>query len=176
VPDQTMIPLERCVSDVRLMARRLALLYYYFATTLVDELGDARAQRLIAEAIARYGEHCGRAVREGVEALGLPPTAENYGTVADLPSVGWEFATVHDKDGHESRVCTFCPLADVFQELGASELGRLYCHVDQAKYRAYNPDYEFIHRRNVLDGDDYCEFEVRKRADAPPPQDARSQT
>ena len=33
--------------------------------------------------------------------------------------------------------------------------------VDQAKQLAYNPDEEFIHLKNVLDGDDCCEFLVR---------------
>ena len=47
----------------------------------------------------------------------------------------------------------------------AARLGRLYCFVDQAKQEAYNPDYEFLHLKNVLDGDPYCVFALRQRAD-----------
>ena len=54
-----------------------------------------------------------------------------------------------------------CHLAEVWKELGAPELGRLYCFVDQAKYKAYNPDLECVHVKNVLDGDPYCELAVR---------------
>lgn len=155
---------SRCdaVADVRLMARRTALLYYYFAKTLVDELGEEEGKRLIAKAIWAYGEHCGRAVREGVEAQGLPPTHENYSKAPDLPKLGWETGSVTLDDGEQRPIVTYCPLAAVWQELGAEELGRMYCFVDQAKQHAYNPDDEFSHTKNVLDGDDCCEFCLRQ--------------
>ena len=51
-----------CSRQVGLMARRTALLYYYFAQTLVDELGEQEGRRLIEKAVWAYGEHCGRAV------------------------------------------------------------------------------------------------------------------
>jgi hypothetical protein len=164
MPDATK-PTDDHVRDVRLMARRTALLYYYFAKTLVDELGEEEGRRLIAKAVWAYGEHCGNAVRKGVEAMGLPPVDENFGRVRDLPSAGWETSTVTHADGRQNPIAAYCPLAAVWQALGAEAvaLGRLYCTVDQAKYNAYNPEYEFIHARNVLDGDEYCEFVVKKK-------------
>ncbi len=153
---------EEAVRDVRLMARRTALLYYHFAKTLVDELGEEEGKRLIAKAIWAYGEHCGRAVRESVEALGLPPTEENFNKIPDLPKLGWDVSTITLENGEQRSIATFCPLAAVWKELGAEDLGRLYCYVDQAKYHAYNPDYEYTHTKNVLDGDAWCESWVRK--------------
>jgi hypothetical protein len=44
-------------------------------------------------------------------------------------------------------------------------LGRLYCYVDQGKQLAYNPDFDFIHTKNLLDGDPYCEFLVQPHKD-----------
>ncbi len=154
---------KECSEEVRLMARRTALLYYYFASTLVKELGEVEGKRLIAQAIQAYGEHCGRAVREGVEALGLPLTAENFNKVPDLPHYGWETSTVVSSDGDTRPVATYCPLAATWIALGsdAQKLGRMYCYVDQAKQRAYNPQEEFIHSKNILDGEPYCEFLVK---------------
>jgi hypothetical protein len=149
---------EEAVDNVRLMARRTALMYYYFARTLVDEFGEEEGKRLIAKAIWAYGEHCGRAVREALQAMGLPPTLQNFNKVPDLPRLGWETATVTLANGEERPIATFCPLAAIWKELHAEELGRIYCTVDQAKYHAYNPAYEFTHTKNVLDGDGYCEF------------------
>ena len=40
-------------------------------------------------------------------------------------------------------------------------MARQYCFVDQAKMHAFNPDYEYIHIKNLLDGDPYCEIVVR---------------
>lgn len=157
------VSVETCTQQVRLMARRTALLHHYFAVTLADALGEERARELVEEAVRRYGEHCGRSVRAQVEAQGLENSPENYGKGKDLPAFGWENADVETAPGETARVVTFCPLADVFQEVGDVKFGRLYCHVDQAKQTAYNPDYEFIHAKNVLDGDAYCQFVTRKK-------------
>jgi hypothetical protein len=157
--DQTMSR-EQCVQDVRRMAGRTALLYHYFVTTLVEHLGEEKARALTSEAIWRYGEHVGRTVRQGVEEMGLTNDIENYSKYPDLPSVGWEGTVAETEHGPRSRV-SYCPLAAVWKELGTEELGRLYCYVDQAKYRAFNPRAELIHTRNMLDGDPYCEFDLR---------------
>ena len=55
----------------------------------------------------------------------------------------------------------------MWKELGADDLGRMYCYVDQAKYRAFNSRAKLIHTHNVLDGDPYCEFDIvlEKEAD-----------
>ena len=156
---------DDAVKNVRLMARRTALLYYYFAKTLVDELGEEEGKRLTAKAVWAYGEHCGKAVREGVQAMGLPPTDENFNKVTDLPSVGWDMSRVTLENGDEHPIATYCPLAAVWKELGAEDIGRMYCMVDQAKYHGYNPDYEYIHAKNVLDGDEYCEFVVKLKSE-----------
>lgn len=156
---------EECAREIQLLARRLGLLHFYFSKAVVDKLGEAEGKALIKEAVWAYGEHCGRAVREGVEAMGLPLTDENYGLVRDLPKYGWEGGTVTLENGEERPIATFCPVAEVLKELGPQgiELGRLYCYVDQAKYEAYNPDLDFQHAKNVLDGDPYCEFLIQPK-------------
>jgi predicted hydrocarbon binding protein len=157
------ITVEECTDEVKLMARRLGLLHYYFSQAIVDRLGEEEGKALIKEAIWAYGRHCGAAVRAGVEAMGLPLTDENYGRVRDLPKYGWEVETVTLDSGEVRPIAAFCPIAATLKELGprGMELGRLYCYVDQAKYEAYNPDMEFIHTKNLLDGDSYCEFLVQ---------------
>jgi hypothetical protein len=154
------ITVQECTGEIKLMARRTALLHYYFSRAIVDRLGEEEGKALIKEAIWAYGRHCGQAVRAGVEDMGLPLTDENFGKVRNLPQYGWEVDSVTLADGEVRPIATFCPIAAAFKELGpqAEELGRLYCYVDQAKYEAYNPDMEFIHAKNLLDGDTYCEF------------------
>jgi hypothetical protein len=158
-----MMTTGECAQEVRLMARRTALLHYFFSKTIIDRLGEEEGKGLIAEAIRAYGQYCGDAVRGGVEELGLPITDENYARIHDLPKYGWETDTITLEGGEERQVVTYCPLAATFKELGPQgvELGRLYCYVDQAKYRAYDPSKEFVHARNVLDGDGCCEFAIR---------------
>ena len=157
--DQT-VSREQCLQDVRRMARRTALLYHFFVTTLVERWGEEKARAFTSEVIRRYGEHIGKTVRRGVEEMGLTNDVENYGKFPDLPSVGWEGTVAETEHGPRQRI-VYCPLAAAWEELGAEEWGRMYCYVDQAKYRAFNPRARLIHTCNVLDGDPYCEFEVR---------------
>ncbi len=157
---EKMVTVEECTEQVRLMARRTALLHYYFAKTIMEVMGEETGEQVIKKAVLAYGEHCGRAIREAVEAKGLPLTDENFDSIPDLPKFGWETDTVTLPDGEVRAIARFCPLAHIFKELGPEgmRLGRLYCFVDQGKQRAYNPDFDFIHVKNLLDGDAYCEF------------------
>ena len=159
------ITVEECTAEIKLMARRTALLHYYFSEAILAELGEEKGRQLILKAITAYGAHCGRTVREGVEAMGLPLTDENYGMIRDLPKYGWEEGMLEMPDGGQRPVASYCPLAAVFKELGprGMQIGRLYCYVDQAKYAAYNPDIVFTHARNLLDGDECCEFLTEPR-------------
>ncbi len=160
-----MVTKEECSQQVSLMARRTALLHYFFSKTIIDRLGEKEGKELISKAIWAYGNYCGAFVRKQVEAMGLPLTEENFDTVADLPAYGWTTDTLTLESGEVRPIATFCPIAAGIKEIGedAEKIGRLYCYVDQAKYHAYNPEIEFVHAKNLLDGDPYCEFLVRAR-------------
>jgi L-2-amino-thiazoline-4-carboxylic acid hydrolase len=157
------VSVEECGRQVALMARRTALLHYFFSQTIINRLGEEEGKKIIRDAIWAYGNYCGKSVKAKVEEMGLPLTEENYDKAPDLPQYGWETASITLEDGEVRPIATYCPIAASIKELGpqAEKIGRLYCVVDQAKYHAYNPDIEFIHTKNILDGDPYCEFLVR---------------
>jgi hypothetical protein len=159
---EKMLTEKECTEEVCRMARRTALLYYYFGSTLIQDLGEEEGKRLIAKAIWAYGEHCGRTIRDAVEEMGLPLTQENFDKIPDLPGYGWENSQVTSPDGEVHAIANYCPLAAIWMQLGpeAQKLGRLYCFVDQAKQHAYNPEEKFVHVKNLLDNDPYCEFKV----------------
>ena len=140
------------------MIRRIALLHYCFSKTLIEELGEEQGKELILKAIQSYGEKVGKKVKDETLAKGLDLFAENY--QEDLPSLGWEVERIVIEGEPRGRIHV-CPLANVWKELGAPKIGRLYCYVDQAKYKTYNPELECIHLKNVLDGDPYCELAIR---------------
>lgn len=158
-----MISKEQVVQDVRLMAKRTALLYQHFAKTIIEELGEEKGKELITKAIWSYGEESGKRVKEGVLEMGLLPNADNFNKVPDLPSLGWEFELLDIHGCEEAVRITLCPLAEVWRENEISTIGRIYCQVDQAKYHGYNPELECIHQKNVLDGDSCCEILIKKK-------------
>jgi len=159
--EKDMISKEEARSQLKSMITRTALLHYAFAKTLIDEVGKAKGKELIKKAIHFYGELVGKRVKEKTLAKGLPLFAENFQD--DLPALGWGDREKVVVEGEKrSRVYT-CFLAHAWKELGVPDIGRLYCFVDQAKYKAYNPELECVHTSNVLDGDPYCELAVRSK-------------
>ncbi len=151
---------EEARRQVLSIINRMALLHYCFSKTLAEVLGEKKGKEVIRKAIDRYGEEVGKKVKEKTLAKGLETLPQHY--QEDLPAFGWSIEGVVI-DGEPRARVHVCHLAEVWKELGASDLGRLYCYVDQAKYQAYNPDLECLHVKNVLDGDSYCELAVRTR-------------
>ena len=131
----------------------------------LKELGEKKGKEVVAKAIDFYGEQVGKQVREKTLAKGLKNLLENY--QEDLPLLGWNIEKVV-VDGEPRARIHACNLAKAWNDLGDPALGRLYCHMDQAKYTAYNPDLECVHVKNTLDGDPYCELAIRpKKKKAP---------
>lgn len=151
--------------DVWLMARRMALLYHYLAGAIVERLGEEEGMQLVKDAVWQYGEHCGRAVRDGVLAQGMPLSAANFRTIPDLPSRGWRSGAVEVASVSKDNCAVLCPLARTWMETGTpAKLARLYCFVDQSKIQGYNgAELECVHEHNVLDGDGFCEIVIRPK-------------
>lgn len=162
---EEMVPKELALDDVLVMAERLAFLHYAFAKTLEQELPEEAAKTIILKAMDEYGRLCAQSAMDKIEAQGLKPTLANNKYGKNLPSMGWKFAPIEmpaDKPYGKISKITYCPLADVWRKLGpdGERLGRLYCWVDQAKFKAYGKGYRCVHDQNVLDGDSCCVIRV----------------
>lgn len=149
--------------DVWLVARRMALLFYHMCQGIISTLGEEHGYRLIKECVWQYGQDCGRLARRVVERSGKPLNIESLASARDLPTRGWRRQTAKLPCGGVKTKVTFCPLASTWKQLGAEQLGRMYCFVDQAKAQSYNPELECVHESNCLDGDDFCEVVLRKK-------------
>ena len=145
------------------MSRRVALLHMCYARTLADELGEQRAGDLIEKAIGEYGTKIGERIRKRVEAMGLPPTLENFGRGSDLSPIGFNRSRAV-VDGEPRWQSFGCVLAEVWGEYGEEELGGRYCLVDPAKMQGYDPGWTMVHTKKIPDGCEYCEIAVRRAA------------
>lgn len=152
--------LEEAKEQVRKVCVRLGLLHLSFAKILVDELGEKKGKELILKAIKDYGIRVGERVKANVTARGLENIPANY--KGDVPLYGMHtYSEVVEVDGEKRKRAHGCVMGKVWNELGESELGRLYCYVDPAKYMAFNPNFKLIHTKALPDGDEYCELVVR---------------
>lgn len=150
---------KEAMRQIRLSIRRTALLYHYFAKTLTETFGEKKGNELIEKAIKAYGSHIGQVAKHKALEKGQALTPENF--ESDLPELAFKSKTVKVDDEERLRVY-HCPLAEVWLDLGDSNAARLYCLVDQAKMKEFNPEYKYVHLKNILDGDPYCELVVRE--------------
>jgi predicted ArsR family transcriptional regulator len=156
------IPKAEALAQILTSVERLAMLYYHFAGTLVEELGEEKGKALIRKAIHAYGTEVGERQRRRVTEAGYAASCENYKALPDLPAMAWSQDGMPRMMLH-GKETPVCPLAKYWIEKGASDLGRLYCHVDQAKYSTFDPECECRHLENVLDGDERCLIVVKKK-------------
>jgi len=163
---EEMIPKTEALRQINLGLRRAAMIYHYFCETLINELGEEKGTELIKKMVAAYGSHLGLTAQRLAQEKGLALTPDNF--ESDLPYLAWNIEKVV-VDGEERTRVHHCPLAQDFIDLDDSKNGRLYCWVDQAKMKAFNPAYEYVHIKNVLDGAPYCELVVRPVKDSASP-------
>lgn len=139
-----MLSKEDCRQQVRRMGNLFGLLYYHFAKTLVNELGYQKGKELILKAVHSYGTENSQEIREKVLAQGLDLTMENFFKFQPLPELGWE--------SNEESV-TYCSYAEPWIARTEHEIGKLYCEVDFAKVKAYNPKIRVKRATTILDGE-----------------------
>lgn len=159
--NENLISLKKATEQVRLMANRTALLYYFLAQVMDEAIGEEETKKILKEAILRYGSEIGEKVRDEVIKAGLPLTLGNYNKKGDLPCIGWEGKNVKSNEGKEEKnflQVDYCPLAETWLKKGEKKYSRIYCFVDQAKYWSYNGT-ECKHLKNLLDGDKCCLFD-----------------
>ena len=157
------ITLEKAKRQVEIMCKRLAILHLAFAKILVEEFGEEQGERLILKAIKRYGKQIGEEAKEKLASKGIQPIPEKYKEAEDLPEIGMHSGReVIIVNGEPRSRAYDCVMGKIWNMLGESKLGRLYRYVDPAKYMAFNPKYKLCHTKILPDGDEYCEFTIRK--------------
>ncbi len=156
--EKRVIEKEEALRQINLALRRAAMLFHAFGKTLIEEFGRERGLELVLKAIKTYGTDVGLAAQETAKKKGLNLTPENF--ESDLPELAWKTEDVI-VDGEKRKRVHFCPIAKDLLGMHDTKMARLYCWVDQAKMHAFNPEYAFLHLKNIMDGDPYCELVVR---------------
>ena len=80
--------------------------------------------------------------------------SEAPATVAGMFTTNQVKASTEKRNWKEIRGCLF---SEIIKELGAEELGALFCEQDQALAEAYNPRISFTRFQTALTGGDCCD-------------------
>ena len=138
------------------MARAMAALFYYMADEMIKKYGDD-AKFTILEGIRRFGEWRGQEIRKQVLAAGEELNLGNLFKYYDLPLwVAWHMEVIEDSETQRVTEVSYCPMADTWEKLGASRIGAIYCYVDPALVKGYNPGFKFAHENKLPESCSSC--------------------
>ncbi len=135
------------------MAKLMAQMYYFMAREMIDRLGAEEGKKAVREAIRKFGEARAEVMLEEAREKGLPINNETYTKIKDMPSISWE------KDPENPADITYCPMHDMWEQLGANDLGSIYCEIDYDLYKAFGIDFE--RPLCKTSGDCCCRFIVK---------------
>lgn len=135
------------------MAKLMAGLYYFMAKEMIDKLGDEKGKESIRNAVTKFGESRANEMFEEARQRGLDINLDTYLKVRDMPAVSWE------RDINNPNDITYCPMHDMWEQLGANEIGALYCEIDSVLYKAFNAQFE--RPLCKTSGDSCCRFLVK---------------
>ena len=131
---------------------------------LVRELGKARAQEMIGEAIEQA------AVRAGQELAAKEPQKANLRSFVELQYL-WEkdnaldVRVIDSDDQQYNYDVTRCRYAEMYHEMGLGEIGHLLsCARDDKFIVGYAPDVELTRTTTIMSGERRCDFRYRVKA------------
>lgn len=139
---------------VERMAKLMAELYYFMAKEMVERMGPELGKESIRAAIRKFGEARLVSMKEEARERGLEISPETYAEVRDMPGISWE------RNPDNLMDITYCPMQDMWAQLGDQELGAIYCEIDDVLYEGFNARLDKPLCKTS--GDEVCRFIVRK--------------
>lgn len=148
------------------------IMYALLSREILKELGNV-GDEIVREATRRYGRDRGRKRREKHLQLGVKINMHSlFAVCSDLPPDprfrrDRLLLTEEERNSHT----LVCPMAHVWEQYGAKEIGRIYCEeFHRACYQEYAYGMTQVNLARTLteDGDQYCDFHiVLRKANVP---------
>ena len=149
-----LISRDKAVEEVRKACYGFAELYFYFAKTLVETLGEERAFEIAKEAVAARAKARAEKLKALAAEQGLDNTLENWSKVTDIPFLGWDKALGRNHCPYAETWLGFYGEAPWFRRFAL-----MYCSVnDPIVTEVFTGNRMSQHiTKNVLAGDEICD-------------------
>ncbi len=157
--DETSPPLPY-IERVKIQAEILMPLYRRLKT----EIGPSRARELLKEAVDEFATGLGRSIAriEGAHSLDKLRNAVPMFTARDAI----EIEPMEQSDTVMAFNVRRCRYAELFDELGDREFGRLMvCGIDPPMTAGIGPDLKLERTQTMMEGADHCDFRWTRDAD-----------
>ena len=154
-------PLDDLTSAYSLVVRQIAIVYHFFADTLLDTVGPAQTDDVLRRAIAAWGAYRGREMRQVHLDKGWPLDLQTFATYYDDPSAGeaWLAQNVRVSPTEYHLEITKSPWFDWFTTLATGHRAAiLWEEALPAQAKAYNPSISVAIPRLLERGDSVSEF------------------
>lgn len=148
------------------------IMYALLSREIINALGET-GERIVREATRRYGKDRGRKRRQKHQDLNVKINMHSlFAVCSDLPPDprfrrDRLMLTEEERNSHT----LVCPMAEVWEQYGAKEIGRIYCEeFHRACYQEYAFGLTQVNLAQTLteDGDTYCDFHiVLRKANVP---------
>lgn len=156
--------LDDTVTAYRLMARKVVIVYHFFAGALLTAVGKEQTEGVLRRALANWGAVRGREMQEAHLARGLPLNLESFVHYYDDPAAetAWTAQDVRLSAAEYHIEVKDSAYSDLFYDLGTGALAAiLFEEALPAQARAYNPQISTAIPRLKERGDpisvfDYC--------------------
>ncbi len=135
-----------------------ALIFSVMSRLIMEKLGKAEGEELIARAVRTFGLERGKRIASVVAGLGKPLSFKNWLIYTDIESSNFEASPSIDRDDLVAEVhnCSFMAAA---KKWGLEDYASLYCkYADYAILEGYNPDIRLKLETRHETGRDYCLF------------------
>ena len=155
-------PLDDLTSAYSLVVRQIAIVYHFFADTLLGEVGPLQTDEALRRAMATWGEYRGREMRQVHLDKGWPLDLQSFIRYYDDPSAGeaWLARNVRLTSTEHHIEITKSPWFDWFQVLATGRRAAiLWEEALPAQAKAYNPGIAVSIPRLLERGDSVSEFQ-----------------
>lgn len=148
---------------MEMTARDHAQLFAAISKSAIQEIGAAKAEPLIRQAVREYGRQRGKRMALRAKEYGHALTMENYFAYGEwaVPKNEMHFKFV-EKTPHARMQIYRCPWYETWKENHALEFGKYFCQeIDEALVRGFNPDLVLQVNSTRTNGGEVCDFVFR---------------
>jgi len=143
------------------MGEILAMLFAIMADGIITHCGEIDGKQIIRDAIYRFGYERGKAIRDMVLKDNKEITFENLEKYYDIPeNNGWDSDSIII-DNKMREYTRYCPFAKKWNEMNMTDIGSMYCAVDESIMIGYFEDVDFERVRIFnKNNEGHCEMTV----------------
>jgi len=153
-------PIEWTRIFLRKEANMVAMLYYFISRAIVDRFKD-KGKEIVENAAKLIGQSCGKEIKKAIIDKNLTITMPNVIENFYLPyTYAWEMDDIELSEDKLVAEIGYCPLAEIWKDVGDTEIGALYCqNIYHNMFKALSDDYTLNISKCMTNGSSKCKFE-----------------